>query len=585
MKCNVQYRGRIEGADLREIVAQNRGLPVDWCKRTFHMSDVNSPDTMKSMNTACKVIRRHIQDGSKILIIVDCDVDGFCSAAMMYKLLCKCGVQKNVQCAFHTGKAHGLTEDIQIPEDVRLVIVPDAGTNDVDECLNLWERGCDVVCLDHHPIECENPHAIVVNCRDGQYANPSLCGAGVVWQFIRQFSSYYKEYICDDMPIALITYAAIATIADMVDVTNQENAYIIQEGLKQSTCIAASEMMMASGSCKLNYNVADVQFKIAPLLNACIRVGTQNDKEALFDALADKCEYASKESVYEKAARLCKNAKARQDRKKKKVIDLLETSEYDTSHTVDISIYSDSSASALTGMIANHLAGKRKKPQIVLRPDDKDQAVYVGSIRNTNPSAIASLKDYIEATGRCEYVRGHENSAGICVKGENIEILQSMLDAGGSDFPAEPVFTVDFELWDSEYIGATDTELDNFQPVDFPLIAEIDSVSQYNGTGFPEVTAYVHSIRVAPDTITVMGKGTSWKVKGAYDASYVCFHVGDDDEVLNLVNSGDDYCAYIDAVCSFAMNEYKGGITPQCIVRGYEITHIERNNPVDDFLM
>ena len=69
------------------------------------------------------------------------------------------------------GKKHGISLEHIDTEKVHLVIVPDAGTNDVKQCKQLQEHGIDILITDHHEIEESNPYAVVINCQDGKYPN------------------------------------------------------------------------------------------------------------------------------------------------------------------------------------------------------------------------------------------------------------------------------------------------------------------------------------------------------------------------------------------------------------------------------
>ena len=79
------------------------------------------------INEAVELYKHHIESNSNITIIVDSDVDGFTSAAMIYKYTSNLNPECKLTYLLHTGKQHGLTKDIEIPEDTQLLIIPDAG--------------------------------------------------------------------------------------------------------------------------------------------------------------------------------------------------------------------------------------------------------------------------------------------------------------------------------------------------------------------------------------------------------------------------------------------------------------------------
>lgn len=63
----------------------------------------------------------------KFQIVVDSDLDGICSAAIMYKFLRKFYPNVETVYSIHIGKKHGLSKDIIIDDNTTLVILPDAG--------------------------------------------------------------------------------------------------------------------------------------------------------------------------------------------------------------------------------------------------------------------------------------------------------------------------------------------------------------------------------------------------------------------------------------------------------------------------
>ena len=77
-------------------------------------------------------------------------VDGICSATLTYNILRWYGIKHhNIITFFHTDKAHGLTDGIaqQIvaQNNISMVIVPDAGSNDVKQIQKLIKKYSDKV--------------------------------------------------------------------------------------------------------------------------------------------------------------------------------------------------------------------------------------------------------------------------------------------------------------------------------------------------------------------------------------------------------------------------------------------------------
>ena len=59
-------------------------------------------------------------------------------------------------------------------------MIPDAGTNDIDEMQALLDAGIDIICMDHHHSDEWNKNAIIINNQICDYPNKDLSGAGVV---------------------------------------------------------------------------------------------------------------------------------------------------------------------------------------------------------------------------------------------------------------------------------------------------------------------------------------------------------------------------------------------------------------------
>ena len=211
-------------------VLYNRGVadPLTY----LHLKDntVIPFDNLDNIHYAVRLFLKHFEKNHKIEILVDSDPDGFCSAAMMFSYIKRVNAEYPVQYILHTRpKAHGLTDDITIAEDTRLLIIPDASTNDTKQCKSLTEKGIDVLILDHHEKETENPYAMIVNNQtsDG-YANKDFCGAGIVYKFLQALD----EEMWNDFANDYLDLCALANIADVMDIRSFETRYLIDCGLK-----------------------------------------------------------------------------------------------------------------------------------------------------------------------------------------------------------------------------------------------------------------------------------------------------------------------------------------------------------------
>ena len=113
--------------------------------------EYQSPDMYKNMDVAVNLFNH--AKGS-VGIVIDSDLDGACSAAIAYMLCIENGLE-DIRIYSHAGKEHGLSDlASQIAMDkLDLLIVPDAGSNDIYQCEELMCMGIDIIILDHHIIE------------------------------------------------------------------------------------------------------------------------------------------------------------------------------------------------------------------------------------------------------------------------------------------------------------------------------------------------------------------------------------------------------------------------------------------------
>lgn len=135
------------------------------------------------------MLMEHLRAGHQIYLPIDCDADGYTSAALFYLYLTEHFKEYNPEIIYHVpdGKEHGLKTLLDwFPEDGtnKLIVVPDAGSNDIDECKILSERGYELLIIDHHLISQPNPYAVVINNQGSpRYDNKALSGVGVVYKF------------------------------------------------------------------------------------------------------------------------------------------------------------------------------------------------------------------------------------------------------------------------------------------------------------------------------------------------------------------------------------------------------------------
>lgn len=119
---------------------------------------LQSWSNLSNIVEAAKLVRDTIKKESpKFALVVDSDVDGYTSAAIIYQYLKEVEPTVQIDYYLHEGKQHGLSDtyeriiDSNINYDICLL--PDSGSNDFEYIEKLGEYNIKTIILDHHIIE------------------------------------------------------------------------------------------------------------------------------------------------------------------------------------------------------------------------------------------------------------------------------------------------------------------------------------------------------------------------------------------------------------------------------------------------
>lgn len=559
-----------------KTILLNRGLK-NWKEYlNINKSCVNDYALLENINDAVQMIERHVENNNNIHIVVDCDVDGYGSASMMYRYLKHMNASLNITYSLHTKKQHGLSTDIEIPDNCKLLIVPDAGSNDIKQCKELKEKGIEIIILDHHICDSDEikKYAIVVNNQMCNYPNKNFCGAGIVYKVLQALD----DELWDSYAEELLDICALCNISDVMDMREFETRYYTDMGLnKIRSKLFKALIEKQSYSMNNVVNIISVQFYVTPILNAMIRIGNQDEKDLLFRAFVETDEVFKHkkrgateeidENIYDRAARLCSNAKNRQSKEVLKGVAEIENKikekHLDENKVMFINV-SDILNETLTGLVAIKIAEKYNHPCLLLRRQhirDDGGMFYGGSCRNFDYSPIQSLKDFLDSTDLFEYVQGHDNAAGISISRNNVNKAIEECNEKLKDIEFSKTYMCDFDLDTGE--------------LDITFVKSIGDMKNLFCQGIKEPLIHVSDIPVYKEDTYIMGKElNTWKIIYNNDIAIVKFSVDRGiDQVINSFENTEKeegLIGYIDIIGTASLNNYKGILTPQIIVKEYE---------------
>lgn len=590
MKYRLYENGTNDTSNVVMEVLKNRG--VCDCNEYLNLTDkvVLPYSYLNNMDEAVDLFINHFERKSKIGVLVDEDVDGFCSASEMYLYIKRLDSDYPVNYIMHQrAKAHGLSDDIELPDDIELLIIPDAGTNDVEQCKKLNENGIDILILDHHESEKDNPFALIVNNQMSErYDNKSLCGAGVVYKFLKALDDRLWNEYADDF----LDLFALGNISDVMDMRSYETRYLTDLGLKNiqnkflKALIKAQEYSMND-----IVNIHNIQWYITPVINAIIRIGSIEEKELVFRAFIEEDEFfeykkrATKnnpaqtiqESIYDRAAKFCKNSKQRQDKLRDKGLEKLSNQAKKFCKNSDetkilLVDTTDVLHEGLTGVVAIKMAENFNKPVILLKRhrNERGEEVYGGSARNMNNSPIENLKDVINSTNVIKG-QGHANAFGIVdlpidKKEEATRILNDIL----KDVEYDATYLVDYIF--------------DIYEVDVNTIMQLSVFDNIICQGIEEPKIAVENIKLSRSEFEIFGKKEDI-ISFTYNGiKYVQFKCKEGNQLYDFLQNAwnDNETVTFNIVGKPSINEYNGIRTSQVIILDNDIISTDNTETFED---
>ena len=422
------------------------------------------------LREAAATLIRCVQLDIQAEVIVDSDCDGFTSAALLINYLYDLfpsWVNNKLTWFIHSGKQHGLS-DFTPKEDTKLILIPDASSNDYEYHKECAEKGIKIIVLDHHEAEKVSEHAIVINNQLSDYPNKDMSGVGVTWQFCRYLDSLLGVNYADNY----LDLVALGMDADMMSLLSIETKHLINKGLSQIKNPFFEAMVEKNAySMKNEVTPIGVAFYVAPYVNAIVRSGTQEEKEIVFQSmltfkagekiLSNKRGHrpGEMEYLYIQAIRTVTNVKNRQTRaqdagmafleqlieernllQNKVLLFLLEPGDIDRN---------------IAGLVANKLMGKYQRPCCILtKVIDEDVISYQGSARGCDKTGVTEFKRICEETGCIMYAEGHQGAFGLGIYADEIDNFVNKTNELLKNVNDEVIYYVDY-IYDNNNVRCT----------------------------------------------------------------------------------------------------------------------------------
>lgn len=274
------------------IVAQvlyNRGLSHLQRARQFldpQLSELHAPEALSGVEAAADRLARAVQQGERVVIYGDYDVDGTTGLAILWHCFRLAGVDCGFYVPHRIDEGYGLNEEALVQlagEGARVVVTVDCGVTAHDEAMRARELGIELIVTDHHILPETLPDAsVIVHPQLGDYENRDLSGSGVAlklaWALAQRLTPGFSGRVSErfrDFLVEAMSLAALGTVADVVPLTG-ENRTLVHfglVGLRECKLPGIRALIEQSGLAGERVESYHVGFVLGPRLNAIGRMG------------------------------------------------------------------------------------------------------------------------------------------------------------------------------------------------------------------------------------------------------------------------------------------------------------------------
>lgn len=371
-----------------------------------------APEEFPGMEKAVKIVRKAIQQGKKICIYGDYDVDGVTATALLLKTLKKLGAKVFYKVPDRFKEGYGMKEEVisnLYEKGIELIISCDCGIANVKEIELAKELGMEVVVTDHHTLPPALPKAdAVVNPHFLDEGHPArwLPGVGVAYFLAKGLLKSIKREAEAEEFLDLVT---LGIIADAV-VLRGENRYIAQRGIPlirecQNPGIRA--LVEVAGIDPKYITEEDIGFQICPRINAAGRLEHAGIAVELF--LSDDAQ---------RARNFAKKLDELNEERRLLVDAMLEEAEAMVEEGEPILLFRPHWHQGILGITAGRLCEKYKVPAIMMSLKE-DGVTVVGSARSVEGlniyEALLECRSYLAGFG------GHAGAAGINLERKKLD--------------------------------------------------------------------------------------------------------------------------------------------------------------------
>ena len=461
---------------LFERILTARGLTTRAAREAFLQPDYTAvkhdPFLLPDMKKAVVRLKQAREQGEKIVIYGDYDIDGLSATALLLDAFGKFGFE-DVDAFIPNRFIEGYGMTIGAVDKVRdmgadLIVTVDTGSLCHAEIAYATSLGIDTVVTDHHNVaETPPPSVAAVNPKFPGHTYPfrDLCGAGVAFKLVQALQTEL-DGLPDGYEKWLLDLVALGTVCDIVMLAdeNRANVYWGLEVLKKQQRPGLKALMAVAGIKPEQVNARHLGFGLGPRMNAAGRLETA---QHALDMLAARDGLAALEAS-EKLEELNGRRRSIQDT-------IFEEACVQAEELADDRVLVVSSAGwnhGVIGIVASKLVEKYKKPVFIIGERGEEATGSARSFGDFSAAdAVRAADDIIIKGG------GHGAAAGVTLATEKISDFRRRVNE----------FYDSLQLTSQEryLLPRADVEIDDFSEIDEDLVANLAKMEPF-GNGNPE---------------------------------------------------------------------------------------------------
>ena len=494
------------------------------------------PFTMTDMDLAVGRVAYAMEQGEKIAVFGDYDVDGITSTCLLTGFLRDMGANCVPYIPGRLEEGYGLNP-IAIhqlhSEGVKLIITVDCGITAVEEAQLCKELGIDLVITDHH--ECKEilPEAIAVvdpHRPDGGYPHKNLSGVGVAFKLACA--------LCGDPELVLERHAdlvCLGTVADVMPLVGENRVFVTRglEVLAHTRRPGIAALMAEAGCDPNNLSASAIGFMLAPRINAAGRMGRIELALELF--LTDDPQRAS--LVARELCDLNRRRQAVESEIYSQAVSMLPQGQIPEA----IVLADETWHQGVVGIVASRMAEEYACPAFLICLDGDHGKASSRSYGGFNLfTALTTLSPLLESYG------GHELAAGFTISRQNIPTFRREMCTLASGF----------------YEGdgpRTVLDVDCAIPAELLTVRGIDSLNALEpcGNGCPKPVLMMEHLTV--DRISMVGGGRHMRLRLRQGRHYINGIFFSATPETASIQPGD----LVDVAFTPQVNEFRGERTAQ----------------------